>query len=79
MTTVAQDRIRWRKSSRSQDEGACVEVAHTMAGVRDSKYPDGPALAFGDVAAVRALMVALRRGLGELEAAAALGGLRDLD
>ncbi|MEU6077111.1 DUF397 domain-containing protein [Micromonospora sp. NPDC047074] len=39
---------RWRKSSRSGDEGACVEMAvlpGTIA-VRDSKDPSGPALLF---------------------------------
>ncbi|WP_433494459.1 DUF397 domain-containing protein [Micromonospora sp. CA-248089] len=41
----------WRTSSRSNDQGLCVEVAtnvvaaHGVVGVRDSKDPDGPALA----------------------------------
>lgn len=41
--------IVWRKSSYSNDDGAdCVEVADGLVGlvpVRDSKNPDGPALA----------------------------------
>jgi hypothetical protein len=42
-------RARWRKSSRSNGGGACVEVADNLAGivaVRDSKDPDGPTLIF---------------------------------
>ncbi|GDY33227.1 DUF397 domain-containing protein [Gandjariella thermophila] len=41
-------RATWRKSSRSAGNGgACVEIAHvapSMAAVRDSKNPTGPAL-----------------------------------
>ena len=41
--TVPQNKIRWRKATRSQDEGACVELGHTGV-VRDSKNPTGPSL-----------------------------------
>lgn len=37
------DRI-WRKSSRSQQQGACVELATTLDAIRDSKDPEGPVL-----------------------------------
>lgn len=39
----------WRTSSRSNNGGACVEVADNQPGavaVRDSKHRDGPALVF---------------------------------
>jgi len=39
----------WRKSTRSNGSGDCVEVADNLPGVvglRDSKDPAGPALAF---------------------------------
>ncbi|MEE6260312.1 DUF397 domain-containing protein [Plantactinospora sonchi] len=38
----------WRKSSRSSNQGACVEVATNLSGVvgvRDSKDRQGPVLA----------------------------------
>lgn len=41
-------RAHWRKSSRSNGGGECVEVATNLPGVvavRDSKDPDGPMLA----------------------------------
>ncbi|WP_280426217.1 DUF397 domain-containing protein [Nocardia carnea] len=40
----------WFKSSRSTSGDDCVEIAHLRGGsvgVRDSKNPTGPALAFG--------------------------------
>lgn len=41
--------VSWRKSTRSGQQGACVEVAGLggVIAVRDSKNPDGPALVFG--------------------------------
>jgi Domain of unknown function (DUF397) len=42
-------RAAWRKSTCSNDGGACVEVATNLPGivaVRDSKDPAGPALIF---------------------------------
>ncbi|GHJ13435.1 MULTISPECIES: DUF397 domain-containing protein [unclassified Micromonospora] len=47
-TTPSHPTPRWRKSSHSGDEGACVEMAplpETVA-VRDSKDPTGPVLVF---------------------------------
>jgi hypothetical protein len=54
--TVPQQPVSWRKATRSQNQGACVELANTGA-VRDSKNPNGPILAVafsGLIAAVKA-------------------------
>ena len=53
----------WRKSSRSNQEGACVELADlaTSVGVRDSKDPSCPVLTF-DRTAVADLTARIRRG-----------------
>ncbi|MEV5820877.1 DUF397 domain-containing protein [Micromonospora haikouensis] len=43
----------WRKSTRSNNGGDCVEVADNLPGVvglRDSKDPSGPVLTFTPVA-----------------------------
>lgn len=40
---------KWRKSSRSGNQGNCVEIADNLldvVAVRDSKDPDGPMLVF---------------------------------
>ncbi|MGC4812930.1 DUF397 domain-containing protein [Micromonospora sp. DT228] len=52
----------WRKSSRSGNEGNCVEVADNLrdvVGVRDSKDVQGPALAFA-AATWRAFVAGVR-------------------
>lgn len=39
----------WQKSKHSNPNGACVEVAHLPNGeiaVRNSRFPDGPALVY---------------------------------
>ncbi|WP_030271682.1 DUF397 domain-containing protein [Micromonospora globosa] len=49
MEEVNQAAVTWRKSTRSNGSGNCVEVADGLPGVvglRDSKDPAGPALAF---------------------------------
>jgi hypothetical protein len=42
----------WRKSSYSSPSGNCVEAAKLTGGValRDSRFPDGPALVFAGAA-----------------------------
>lgn len=59
--TVPQAAISWRKSTRSSTSGgACVELANTRAGVRDSKNPAGPILTArwaGLVSAVKADLI----------------------
>ncbi len=43
---------RWRRSSRSQNGGDCVELSHTLDAVRDSKNPAGTPLPVTNVAAL---------------------------
>lgn len=53
----------WRKSARSGEQGACVEVAALTSSiaVRDSKNPAGPALRF-DRSHFADLVYAIRAG-----------------
>jgi hypothetical protein len=54
----------WIKSNRSNPNGECVEMARLSDGrvaVRNSRYPDGPALIFPRQA-VAALVCAIRGG-----------------
>lgn len=55
-----QTAARWRKSSRSSDNGQCVEVGHGV-GIRDSKNPDGAVLLVEGCAAA-AFMTAVKAG-----------------
>jgi hypothetical protein len=50
--------LRWRKSTRSGPDTACVELAHTLDVVRDSKNPTGPTLTVN----TRGLVAAIKSG-----------------
>jgi hypothetical protein len=56
--------ISWRKSRRSNSQGACVELGGLADGgiaIRNSRYPDGPALLYTR-AEIRALIEGVKDG-----------------
>ena len=56
--------ISWQKSRRSNSQGACVELGGLADGgiaVRNSRYPDGPALLYTR-AEIRALIEGVKEG-----------------
>lgn len=60
--------VHWRKSSHSDHSGGnCIEAANLapMVGVRDSKDPDGPRLAFSP-AVWGAFTAAIKSGVHDL-------------
>ena len=50
---------RWRRSLRSTNNQNCVELAHTLDAIRDSKNPAGPVLS---VSSVKVLLAAVKAG-----------------
>jgi uncharacterized protein DUF397 len=67
MSATELDGATWRKSSASNSQGACVELARLGSGefaVRNSRNPEGPALIY-----TRAEIVALIEGvkMGEFD------------
>jgi hypothetical protein len=61
VTTIPGPGVRWRKSSRSDGTNTCVELAHTLTAVRDSKNPEGGALTL-PADGVRALVRVAQQG-----------------
>jgi hypothetical protein len=54
----------WRKSRRSNSQGACVELGSLADGrvaVRNSRHPDGPALLYTK-AEIQALIEGVKKG-----------------
>lgn len=49
---------RWRKSTRSGQQTNCVELAHTLDRIRDSKAPVGSGTLRADVVALLAVVKA---------------------
>ncbi|MEU9505645.1 DUF397 domain-containing protein [Micromonospora sp. NPDC048170] len=66
MEEVSTARVTWRKSTRSNGSGNCVEVADDprgKIGLRDSKDPDGPTLTF-DRRAWSRFVSTVKHGIG---------------
>jgi hypothetical protein len=57
---MAQPHFRWRKSSYTGQDN-CVEMAHTLDRVRDSKQRSGPELLFAH-ARLAAFLTAVKNG-----------------
>ena len=54
---MIEEPLRFKKASYSGAQSACVEVAHTLGQVRDSKTPTSPTLR----ADIRALITAIKQ------------------
>jgi hypothetical protein len=53
---MQQEPLRFKKSTRSGGQSDCVEVAHTLRHIRDSKNPAGSLLRGVDVGALIAVL-----------------------
>ena len=63
-TAATPQALSWRKSRRSNSQGACVELAGLAGGavaIRNSRFPEGPAL-LSTRAEIRALIDGAKRG-----------------
>ena len=68
--------VSWQKSRHSNPNGACVEVAHLPGGdiaVRNSRFPDGPALVYTP-AEIAAFLAGAKDGEFDGMVAGLLGG-----
>jgi hypothetical protein len=64
MSAAELDDASWRKSSASNSQGACVEMARLSGGefaVRNSRNPEGPALIYTQ-AEIAALIEGVKQG-----------------